>query len=742
MSRHQWPALALLVIILPFVVTRGEPVEKPPPDVAAFAAAAALEGLEDVQRLESQITADESQRLATRDVGPLEIYTFIDESLGLLIDTALAAVRHAAAATAGSELNPILLSEASLLEKQLNNMLAAQTKEPLFFWHGPKRYVSSQLQRLFGRGPWHQQLKELANAGSTSLSALVGEASSETKRSPLQGKLPLIGLAVDDSYCPKGGPCSLETEVQALASLSKKESQSDSGLVHVVLLPCPEAALEHLGSLLRPMRAKLYVSAMLPPELFDALSPREASKPASVAQLMEGYISSLIKALGIPIDLIWLPYAAFKKQYWPGTQKMLEKTHSWVYGIRAEVQQASVAQKLLLRKPAPVAWLSTDDLLRPVQQDAIHAALEAGIACVSLPRKEAAGRFAAKYFKAAGLKEEPLVQVAQLHWAWRRGLSAMWRGGELLPGEAQFKTNVLKAAAFSSSHYQAGHEEVPSDAWKITSPLEAALHSGRTILQKAEASPPTGTYKDADSSFSPGVSAATLTGLADQAKTFKANDHIIYAEDFFDDQTFAAIKEETERLWMSEDIEANCNLDGTNRLGGYVLDHVPRNSSLYRLIYGNDPFRQWVSAVNAEGPMWPSDFPIEVREYGRHSRGMGCHPDLQMYKVPRKDLEFAFTVDNDSRCNVSFWDAAGKLHLVQTKPNSIMMVGVNAATHCVSSTDGGTRTILKFIYVGDYRKSNEFWSYTTNECDDSNPNRQMLSDRRTVRQRQARSLEL
>ena len=67
---------------------------------------------------------------------------------GLLIDTALAAVRHAAAATAGSELNPILLSEvdncsvgrapqcrtaavskASLLEKQLNNMLAAQTKD-------------------------------------------------------------------------------------------------------------------------------------------------------------------------------------------------------------------------------------------------------------------------------------------------------------------------------------------------------------------------------------------------------------------------------------------------------------------------------------------------------------------------------------------------------------------------------------------------------------------------------------
>ena len=31
--------------------------------------------------------------------------------------------------------------------------------------------------------------------------------------------------------------------------------------------------------------------------------------------------------------------------------------------------------------------------------------------------------------------------------------------------------------------------------------------------------------------------------------------------------------------------------------------------------------------------MWPSDFPIELREYGRESKGMGCHPDLQMYKA-------------------------------------------------------------------------------------------------------------
>jgi len=741
MTRHLWPALSLIPGLLP-IVTSGEPITKPPPDVAAFAATIALDALEDVQRLETQITADESRRLTSSDVGPLEIYSYIDESLGLLIDTALAAVRHAVAATAGNEPNPVLTSEASLLERQLNNMLGAQSKEPLFFWHGPKRYVSAQLQRIFGRGPWHEKLKELATSASPSLSALVGKVGQGTRRSPLQGRLPEVGLAVDDGYCSKGEPCGLEAEVQALAALSKKEFPKSDGIVHVVMLTMNEASLQRLGSLLGPLKAKLFVSASLPPELFDALDPREASKPGNVAQLMDSYISSLIKATGISIDLIWLPYAAFKKQYWTGTQKMLEKKRSWSYGIRAEVHQASVVQKLLARNPAPVAWLATDDLLRPVHQDAVEATLQAGIPCVSFPRKEVTKGFATKYFGAAGLKKEQSVQVAQLHWAWQRGLSATWRGGVLQPAEAQFDMHVLKAAAFSSSHSQAGHEEVPSDSWSVSSPLEAALHNSRLVLQKAEVSPSTGAYKEADVSFTPGVSEAVLKGLADQAKTFKANDHIIYAEDFFDPETFAAIKEETDRLWRSEDIEANCNLDGANRLGGYVLDHFPRNSSLYRLIYGNDPFRQWVSAVNAEGPMWPSDFPIEVREYGRQSRGMGCHPDLQMYKVPRKDLEFAFTVDNDSRCNVSFWDAAGKLHLVQTKPNSIMMVGVNAATHCVSSTDGGTRTILKFIYVGDYRKSNEFWSYTTNECGEDNPNRQMLSDRRTLRLREARSLEL
>lgn len=103
-----------------------------------------------------------------------------------------------------------------------------------------------------------------------------------------------------------------------------------------------------------------------------------------------------------------------RKQFWPGTQKMLSKSRKWDYGIHADVpgrlklyqfpeseqevnnlsnlfpfgsqlqfcygkfvgptiftqvSLASVAKKLLERTPAPTAWLTTDDVLRPASED-------------------------------------------------------------------------------------------------------------------------------------------------------------------------------------------------------------------------------------------------------------------------------------------------------------------------------------------------------------------------------------
>merc|ERR1712046_256361 len=111
-----------------------------------------------------------------------------------------------------------------------------------------------------------------------------------------------------------------------------------------------------------------------------------------------------------------------------------------------------------------------------------------------------------------------------------------------------------------------------------------------------------------------------------------------------------------------------------------------------------------------------------------------------MYAVAKKDLEFAFTVDNFSKCKVTYTDASNKKHKIHTEPNSMMMVRVNAASHCVGSTHRGHRTILKFIYVGDYRKSQAFRIYKGNECGPENINNKLLTARRE--QYSAESLEL
>jgi len=482
--------------------------------------------------------------------------------------------------------------------------------------------------------------------------------------------------------------------------------------------------------------AQVYVSLVLPPAMLE-LQQIPGQAPIKVDALIEAHVAKAVKALGRDIDLLWLPYGAFKKQQWPAVQKALQKpTFKWAYGVHAEVPTSTVAKKLMDRSPAPKAWLTPDDLLRPVPQDAVEAVCRSGLSCVSLPRRgQASSALLRLFFQHAGLLTEASdLNSAELRWAWQRGLAGSIQGSIVKASAAKAPSQlILIAAAAAALRKQDGKTEEPPPASK----LEAVFRLGRDSLQQAKSQ---ALQKETGE---PGLTKTAMEGLEEQKQQYKANNHVIYRPNFFDDATFAALKAETKRLWTSKDIEANCNLDGVNRLGGYILDHYPSNTSLYNLIYGNEEFRSWVSAVNDEGPMWPSDFPIELREYGTNSKGMGCHPDLQMYKVAAKDLEFAFTVDNDSPCNVTYWDAAGQMHLVQTKPNSMMMVRVNAARHCVSPTAGGTRSILKFIYVGDYRKHSEFWSYTENECADSNPNRKMLADRRAERGEEVRgSLEL
>ncbi|KAF4738475.1 hypothetical protein FOZ62_023576 [Perkinsus olseni] len=209
------------------------------------------------------------------------------------------------------------------------------------------------------------------------------------------------------------------------------------------------------------------------------------------------------------------------------------------------------------------------------------------------------------------------------------------------------------------------------------------------------------------------------------------NDYAVYTPDAYTAETFQEILSEAERLWRvgenrTSGMEANCNLDGTHRMGGYV----GYKSELYRLIFRSN-FRLWASLVTKAGALWGADFPMELREYGRRSGGMPCHSDLQMYKTMELDWEVVVTVSNspESKCEFTWTAKNGEKRSVRTTANSVTLVRPNSAVHCVTSTAGGRREMLKMILTGDYSKDKGFWYYTGNQCGKKNNNRRLMRER-------------
>ena len=196
---------------------------------------------------------------------------------------------------------------------------------------------------------------------------------------------------------------------------------------------------------------------------------------------------------------------------------------------------------------------------------------------------------------------------------------------------------------------------------------------------------------------------------------------MIYIENIFEPSFFARLISESQRLWKSgeAEIQGNCNLDGRDRLGGYVELISDHTDSVYNLVYGNEDLLDFVSQVaGGRKHFQPADFPIELREYGPESTGMRCHRDILMYKDAEGDLEIVVTLVHEEQSLGEFiwFDKEGQEHRVRTEPNSLSIVKPNASVHCVSDTAGGTREILKFILVSDYTKPKAFKKYAKNDC--------------------------
>ncbi|CAK0855048.1 unnamed protein product, partial [Prorocentrum cordatum] len=665
--------------------------------------------------------------------------------VGLLLEGALVALRHAAATGAAAEEQ---LAEVADLDQQLSSLLSVHAKEPLFFWHGPKWALLSRVWHLFdgaGAGAGLRgQLEGLASAqpldsageNSALVSELAGPVGAAGAGTPPRGVLPLVGVIADDAGCGRPRPCTLTSEhLKAAAAYD-----ADAGAAHVLVLASKNMALRRVGALIGA-DSSYKVSLQIPvPE-----AKGDAGKQLEVA-LVEA-----LTALGRKeVDLLWLPYKMFTKQVWTSVSSFLSKAIEQGtvrgYGVHAEARTKVLARKLLDRRPAPAAWLAPHSLPRPLEPEAVDVARELGVQVVAMPRLPGTpGAGARAYLEVLAGTDAAKQEATQHLWTLQRASAIAVKLHPAAPEQQLDALRLLPTTRLDAAgvrlldalHGFSRPEQPKPDGAPGAerkggeeAPLERAAARARAEARRAvAASPRRGMPASGGPStggVTPSVSAATLKGMPGQQRTYKENNHVIYREDFFDAETFAAMKAEVQRLWRSRDLEPNCNLDGRNRLGGYVLDINPQDTSLYRLIYGNEAFRRWVTDVNNEDPDWrhvavglPHRGPRVWAGEQRHGMPPGP-PDVRGRQ--ERFGGFAFTIENDSKCNVTYWDASNKLHEVQTRANSLMMVRANAARHCVSPTVEGTRTIVKFIFVGDYRKSKEFWHYTDNRCTEDNPN--------------------
>jgi len=93
-----------------------------------------------------------------------------------------------------------------------------------------------------------------------------------------------------------------------------------------------------------------------------------------------------------------------------------------------------------------------------------------------------------------------------------------------------------------------------------------------------------------------------------------------------------------------------------------------------------------------------SNLPVEIRSYEREGAGMAWHVDDILYDPPQ--IEIVFTLQNDSDCQ-TMWKEVGtnKLHVVETEPNSAILLLAGGSSHCVTHLKRGKRMILKCAYV-------------------------------------------
>jgi len=606
----------------------------------------------------------------------------------------------------GSELDRFL-AVAGELDLELGQLTSSGRVQPFYFWHGPKRHVPSKFQELLDTEVGGRKVRQLLSAFAQDERPAITSSMS----------LPELGLSYPTAARPVNVLPSAAVHLNGAGDACAVGAASvDAGIRHLIVSgPTSKKALQPC------LDARLQVTWDIS-EIFSDLFNGESQTP--LQDIFEHALKSLNRA---SVDAIGLPPKAWFDKKLKGYVAQVVSTFRKAGKIKAVALVGAVPskqlEKVLRGSLIPSFWLVPHDDCAPIGSNTLRLADESNLRIIGF------GVPCGPLMEYVAGKESLDATSLLGRWTAELGLAVA------LPHSVSDLSATLKriqeASPLSSSSWRllSSTPSLSRTAALAVAPDFEDSFGLRAVIERATQLA-TG---DLASTSVPAVTSSlnkqTWANLEDDKAKFDDNHFIIYKENFLSPEKYSLVKNEAARLWSSNELEPNCNLDGRDRTGGYVLDTLLGNSSLYELFYGDDEFRRWVSRINGH-QMFPSDFPVELREYPSGSSGMPCHRDLLMYTNATLDLEFVYTIDNVGTCISTFMNRRGETTEVHTGANSLIMVRPNAAYHCVKPSEHGHRTILKFIYVGDYRKSSEFGFYTTNECGEDNPNNQAVLARR------------
>ena len=164
----------------------------------------------------------------------------------------------------------------------------------------------------------------------------------------------------------------------------------------------------------------------------------------------------------------------------------------------------------------------------------------------------------------------------------------------------------------------------------------------------------------------------------------------IYQENILQMNNFEKIKE-----ICSKYDETNMVLDP--KANGRLMHVFPIYDSIYSLIFQPN-FIQKIKNICGNQRLIPClKIPIEYRKYTIGSN-MDWHRDVQMLP-DQLQYECVITLENTSDSKTILKDWFGLLtRNISSAPNSLVVVKAKGVEHCVTTTNSGTRTILKFVF--------------------------------------------